>query len=90
MNHGCLIRIIFKDDQILVGGYDLRLSNTYKIFLIGHSHCYWRRQIKDAFVFKEEKWHRVIGERTFYDNYIENGGEEWPKTFLKTSAPIKN
>lgn len=83
MEHASLVRIIWKDKRIIIGGYNSRLSTTYKIFLLGHSHYYWRREIRDAFVFREERWHRVIGDRTVYDDYIENGGTEWPGTFFK-------
>jgi len=82
MEHASLVRIIFKDERKIIGGYSHHRSNTYKVFLLGHSHYYWRRDIRDAFVFKGERWHRVIGDRTVYDSYIEKGGTEWPETFF--------
>ena len=82
MEHASLVRIIFKDERIIIGGYNTRRSTTYKVFLLGHSHYYWRRDIRNAFVFREERWHRVIGDRTVYDDYIENSGTEWPGTFF--------
>jgi len=82
MEHASLVRIIFKDGRNIIGGYWSHRSTTYKVFLLGHSHYYWRRQIQDAFVFRDERWHRVIGDRTVYDDYIENGGTEWPGTFF--------
>jgi hypothetical protein len=45
MEHASLVRIIFEDERIIIGGYNSRLLTTYKVFLLGH---YCLRQILDA------------------------------------------
>ena len=82
MHHHQSCRIIFKDGLQVSGAYNEERSNSFKIALLGHQHYIFKRNIQDMFVNIEDKWTREIGTRSLYDEYIQRGGQEWPKTFF--------
>lgn len=83
MQHSNLVRIICKDGLHLTGGYDEDRSNRHKIYLLGHIHFTWIRNIREAFLLRDGKWSRYLGEPNFYDHYIQNGGQLWPELVFK-------
>jgi len=56
-------------------------SNSHRVYLVGHMHYIWRRNIREMFEYKD-RWYRVMGNRNIYDNYIETGGLIHPSTFF--------
>ena len=74
-------RIICNDGLQYVGAYDSRRSNSHRVYLLGHMHYTWRRNIREMFEYKD-RWYRVMGNRNIYDNYIETGGLTHPSTFF--------
>lgn len=76
-----LTRIICKDGLTYVGEYDTRRSNTFKVYLVGHTSPIWRRTIDEMFELTN-RWRRVMGNvSSVYDSYLETGGCLWPNEF---------
>tara|TARA_B100001559_G_scaffold316131_1_gene319200 strand:- start:3010 stop:3282 length:273 start_codon:yes stop_codon:yes gene_type:complete len=82
MHHHQSCRIIFKDGLQVSGAYNEERSNSFKIALLGHQHAFFKRNIHDMFIKIENIWTREIGISSLYDEYIKQGGQEWPKIFF--------
>jgi len=81
MQHSRLTRIIAFDGLGYVGGYDKVNSDEWRVYFLGHTRFFYRRQIVDMFERKDNKWHRVTGSPYVYDAYLEAGGDAWPAEF---------
>lgn len=81
MQHSTLIRIIDLDGMCYVGGYDSFKSNHWRVYLLGHTRFFYRRQIVDMFEMKNNVWCRVSGTPYVYDFYLDAGGNAWPEEF---------
>jgi hypothetical protein len=77
-----LMRIICKDGLKYTGLKDKKSSNLYKLYLKGHMHHIWYRNITDIFILTHDIWKRTRGPVTLYDTYIKNGGDVWPDEFF--------
>jgi len=78
-----LTRVICHDGLAYIGDVDVTRSNEYKLFLLGHMRFVWKRNISDMFEWDGNRWLRVHGHPTYYDDYLARGGTMWPGEFYK-------
>jgi hypothetical protein len=84
MQHGTLLRLVFHDDLTEIGAYNEYDSSEHWLALTGFQKKFYRKSITDIFALQNRKWIRQKGQKTLYDQYIENGGQESPKLFFKS------
>ena len=83
MQHGLLLRIIFRDGLKEIGAYNAYRSTQYYLALAGFQRRFYKDNIVEIFAFEGQRWSRKKGNESVYDQYIQNGGEEWPNTFFE-------
>ena len=83
MFHGSFVRLIFEDGFVEIGAYNEYGSNEHWLALAGFQRKFYRNSITDIFALQNRKWVRIKGQKTLYDQYIENGGQDSPTLFFK-------